>query len=155
MEEFTAIKTPASTVGGIGELETPPEARRRNALGDPAPTVFRQTRARFIPPPTIDRDPQVVDVREQRQEDQKSLVGRRDIVQLEGGYRCARKLCEKSSYSLFVETVEFTGTDDESVWFGLLETIENGGWVGDVGGPREVKCLDISAQWYEVGGVRS
>ena len=41
----------------------------------------------------------------------------------------------------------------ESVRLGLLKEIQDGGRVGSIRGPREVKCLDVSAEWREVGRV--
>lgn len=44
--------------------------------------------------------------------------------------------------------------NDESVRGRVLEAIENGGWIDGDSGPCQVECLDVSAEWFEVGGVR-
>jgi hypothetical protein len=85
---------------------------------------------------------------------QQCCVGRRDPAQLEGCYRSARELCEASSYGLFAKTARVTGMKGESVRFGPLEAIQDGGWVGRVAGTCEVKCLDVSAERREAGRVR-
>ena len=65
-EDFTAMDPPGSMTGGIEELEAPPEGRRRNASDDFFVVASQQTWTLLALPPTVDRDYQIVDVREQR-----------------------------------------------------------------------------------------
>lgn len=74
-------------------------------------------------------------------------------MELEGCYRCARKLGEVPSYRLFVEMVEFAGTDGESVRLGPLEAVQDSRFVDIVFGPCKMKYLGISAERRKVGGV--
>ena len=108
----------------VEELETSSEARG-NMLNDFIIAVVHDKRSasRSVFPPTVYRDRQVVDVREQRKESQEGSVGWGDIMQLEGIYRCARKLCEAALDRLFIETVKFARMNSESVQLGQLETI--------------------------------
>ena len=56
-----------SLISGIKELETPSETRKGNGLGGLVLAASRQAGIRSVPrPPTVDRDCQIVDVREHR-----------------------------------------------------------------------------------------
>lgn len=74
------------------------------------------------------------------------------MTQFESSYGRARELCEITPYRLFIKNAEFNAkTDAECVWLKPFETIQDDGWVGDVGGPYEPERLDISAERRKVG----
>lgn len=67
-EEFASLVPPNPMARGVGKREGPCIAGRRSALDDLIVVVFQLDGTRSVTPATIDRDEQIVDVREQGQE---------------------------------------------------------------------------------------
>jgi hypothetical protein len=75
-------------------------------------------------------------------------------MELEGGYRCTRKLREVPPCRLLVEIEGFARMDGESLRLRLLEAIQDRRWISTDTRPCEMKCLSISTEWRKVGKVR-